>query len=234
MLNGSTVLLSNGGTHDLSVWEFEATVTLNTTSANDATVNVPAGAGANIAVASPTTGGGVITVEGPLVNYQRTVSGAPVGSAIAIFPRSSSLIADIDQFTLAAGNTSGSSTLVVNEAIPADTPSTGFVRVARDDGTEDRLAYSSWSGSTFTLAGTLPVTYGAGNGAYVGYLDVLGSVTGTESVSLQFVANRSCVLRVRLGSGASRIINIEQDITLTESDFELQVSPRPDAINTST
>jgi hypothetical protein len=174
-----------------------------------------------------------ITIAVPVVSYDRTVSGAPTGSAIAIFPRSSSLIADLDQFTLDTGNDSGDGALVVNETIPNDTPASGFIRVARDDGSEDRLAYASWSGSTFTLSGTLPATYSSGNGAYVGYLDVLGSSTGTETVNLEYVSNRSCVLCVRLGSGSSRSKEIREDITLGASDFERQVSTVFDAINTS-
>ncbi|MEM6866999.1 MAG: hypothetical protein AAF528_01250, partial [Cyanobacteria bacterium P01_C01_bin.121] len=181
----------------------------------------------------PAGGAGVpsVNVTAPVLTLSRAISNATVGSSIAIFKRSRPLIADRSQFTLGSGNDSGSATLVVNQVIPADTPPSGYVRVLRDDLTEDRLQYSSWSGSTFTLAGTLPATYSSDNGCYVGYLDILGTVTGNESVNLQFVESRECVLLVSLGSGPDRMRPIRQDITLGSSDFEFQVSAVPDTNN---
>ena len=41
--------------------------------------------------------------------------------------------------------------VVVAEAIPADTPATGTIRVTDDLGFERWIPYSSWSGSTFTI-----------------------------------------------------------------------------------
>ena len=183
--------------------------------------------------ADPVTSGTVDLIA-PVADYARGVSGAPVGSAIAIFKRISSLVADRSQFTLASGNDSGDSALFIAETIPNDTPDSGFIRVLRDDGSEDRLAFSSWVGSTFTLSGTLPATYSAGNGCYVGYVDVLGSSTGNESVDLEYVSDRDCVLVVRLGSGSGRIREIRQDITLTDQDQVTPISGFIDTINTTT
>jgi hypothetical protein len=177
---------------------------------------------------------GTVNIVAPVVDYARGVSGAPVGAAIAIFKRISSLVADRSQFTLASGNNSGDSALVIAETIPNDTPESGHVRVLRDDGSEDRLAFTSWAGNTFALSGTLPATYTAGNGCYVGYVDVLGSSTGTESVDLEYVSDRNCVLVVRLGSGSGRIREIRQDITLTNQDQVVPVSGFADTINTTT
>ena len=39
--------------------------------------------------------------------------------------------------------------VVVSEAIPSDTPSTGYIRVTDDLGFERRLHYTSWDTSTF-------------------------------------------------------------------------------------
>lgn len=181
-------------------------------------------------------GGGTSSFTGqvPVVSYDRIVSSAPAGSSIAIFKRSAALTADLSQFTLAAGNDSGDSDLVIKETIPVDTPATGFIRITRNDGsTEDRLAYSSWTGSTFTLDSiTLPASYAEDTGCYVGYLDIINSSTGTESNNLQYVANRDCVLSIRLGSGAGRIVDIRQNVTLGASDFEFQASAQTDTINT--
>jgi hypothetical protein len=180
---------------------------------------------------------GSATFQTPVVAYDFGVSGAPTGSSIAIFQStgSNSLIAKRNEFTLASGNNSGNSILVVNETIPDDKPDSGFVRVLRDDGTEDRLPYSSWSGSTFTLdSATLPTTYSSGNGAYVGYVDVLGSSTGSESNELQYVANRNCVLTVRLGSGANRIRDIRQALVKQAQDQVIPITGFFDSINITT
>lgn len=62
------------------------------------------------------------------------------------------------QYTAESGNNSGDSDLVIKEAIASDTPITGYVLVF-DNGTFHPEEYSSWSGSTFTLTGTLSQTY---------------------------------------------------------------------------
>ena len=229
--NGSTLEVfpnadRSGADLDLTNCTFAATTAINVTSGT-----------ATVLVLSTTgiTAGAGVTLSAPVTNYARGVSGAPVGASIGIFARSSSLIANRSQFTLASGNNSGNNTLVISGSIPADTPATGFIRILRNDGaTEDRRAFTSWTGSTFTLSGTLPVTYSSGNGCYVGYVDVLGSATGNESVSLQYVSDRNCVLVVRLGSGSGRIREIRQDITLTNQAQVVPVSGFADTINTTT
>lgn len=189
--------------------------------------------------AAGVTANGVHNASGANVVFQLPVptilvrvESAPIGASIGVFKRVSSQIADRSQFTLASGNNSGNSTLIVSASIPLDTPSSGYVRVLRDNGAEDRLAYSSYSGSTFTLSTTLPVSYTAGNGAYAGYLDVINSGTGTESNTIQYVADRDCVLVVRKGSGTGKIKEIRQDITLTYQDAIIPVQGVLDSINT--
>lgn len=74
-----------------------------------------------------------------------------------------------DQFSGAAtGNNIGDPDFVVQETLPGDLPSSGVIVIEHrnngtepsDGGYEDILAYSSYTGSTFTLDGvTLPRTY---------------------------------------------------------------------------
>jgi len=222
----STIYLAQNGTYNLDTSVFVSGAAIRLTgSATAATVQVASDPGI--------VAGTGVTITAPVVSYSFGVSGAPVGSSIAIFRStgSGSLIADRSQFTLASGNNSGNSTLVVSSAIPSDTPAPGFVRVLRNNGSEDRLAYSSWSGSTFTLSGTLPTSYSTGNGCYVGYLDVRGSATGNESVSLQYVADRPCVLSVRLGSGSGKIQEYRINVTRTNQSLIVPVSSVPDLVN---
>lgn len=165
--------------------------------------------------------GAGITLAAPVVSYVRAVTGVPLGASVLLARRSALGIADRSQFTLASGNNSGNSTLVISGSIPADTPSSGFVRALRDNGNEDRIAYTSWSGSTFTLSGTLPATYSSGDGCYVGYLDTINAAASTISTSLQYVTTRDVVLRVRLGSGSSKIKDFTQNFTLGAQDSSI-------------
>lgn len=85
------------------------------------------------------------TVGGLVNTEDRVLVGPEAGGGI-----------DFDQLTGATGsNASGAGTWVVNEAIPSDTPSSGTVRVFNGT-TYDRVPYTSWASSTFTLTGTLP------------------------------------------------------------------------------
>lgn len=62
--------------------------------------------------------------------------------------------------------------VVVNETVPTDTPTTGYIRVLRDDGTYTKLAYSNWAVKTFTITSTDFSSNNAtdGNAAFVNTL----------------------------------------------------------------
>ena len=85
---------------------------------------------------------------------------------------------DFSQFTLNGALTGAAVTaVVINGAIPTDTPASGFIRITRANGLVSKHAYSAWSGSTFTIASTDFSTNNAGNGAgvFIGYLDQLAT-----------------------------------------------------------
>jgi len=105
---------------------------------------------------------------------------------------------NLAQYTLAAsGNAAGSGTVTVSGTIGADEPQTGTIRVLNAAGTYDRYAYSSWSGSTFTLASgvTLAANYN-GRGAFVPLLDAAAS-GASLSTTLIYAADIPVVVRVR-------------------------------------
>lgn len=121
---------------------------------------------------------------------------------------------DYDQLRLAttlSGAAEGS--VVVTGAIPSDTPSSGTIRVQTDSGFYQLCAYSSWSGSTFTLSATenfsgdnATATTSPSKNVFISYLDQLadGSPEGsTVSHSFTFVysADRKFVIKVRDGGG---------------------------------
>ena len=99
-------------------------------------------------------------------------------------------------YTLAsAGNSSGSGTVTVIGSIGSDEPQIGTLRIENSAGLYDIYPYTSWTGSEFTLAGTLSATY---NGAtmFVTLLDVTAS-SSSATTTLIFNSLINCVIRVR-------------------------------------
>lgn len=109
---------------------------------------------------------------------------------------------DLDQLTLNTTlNASGQTSIVVTAAIPTDTPATGVVRVELDDGRYRRVAYTSWTGSTFTTASTdwtTPDDATAPKNVYIGYLDQ-DAAAASHSFQGVYSTDRNFVVIVRDG-----------------------------------
>lgn len=106
--------------------------------------------------------------------------------------------------------------IVTSTAIPTDTPATGTIRIQRNSGTYTRHAYTSYTGSTFTIASTDfsgdPVA--ASNNIFVSYIDDASS-GDTMSFTGVYLADRSLFFRVRNGtSGTPKIKTSEGTGTL--------------------
>jgi len=106
-------------------------------------------------------------------------------------------------------NTDNITSVVVSTSIPSDTPSTGYIRVADDNGFYRRLHYSSWTGSTFTIDSTdgqedfLTVNATAGNNVFIAYIDYLyDGTTATDRFTSVFASTRNLVVKVRDGGGS--------------------------------
>lgn len=123
---------------------------------------------------------------------------------------------DKDQLSLNTTlNSAGQTSIVCTTAIPADTPSSGTVRVELDVGTYRRVAYTSWTGSTFTTASTDwtdPDDATAGNNIFISYIDKTAAST-SEAFTTVYNADRSLWVRVRDG-GATPIKTFESQATL--------------------
>ena len=94
---------------------------------------------------------------------------------------------DTAQFTLNGALTGATVTsVVINGAIPVDTPATGFIRITRANGLISKHAFSARSGSTFTIASTDFSGNNASNGAgvFIGYLDQLADSDPIAASSL--------------------------------------------------
>lgn len=118
---------------------------------------------------------------------------------------------DLDEYSLASGNNSGNGTLVVNETISSDTPASGNLRVYNGS-SYDKYAYTSFTGSTFTLSGTLSQNYTLNDNCFVPFIDVLADAT-SESNTLVFSSNINVVIRVRDG-GSTPIVPFETTGTI--------------------
>lgn len=147
------------------------------------------------------------TVSGVVSGQDYVLVGPKTGSSNAFF---------FDQLSLDTALTSGSgTTVVVTEAIPDDTPSTGTIRVLSDAGSYMRLPYSSWATSTFTLSGSAQPDAAAtsGNNTWISYIDVLADDT-SEAFTTIFDVSRALFIRVRDGGAASPIKTFETPGTL--------------------
>lgn len=117
-------------------------------------------------------------------------------------------IPKVNQFVLNSNLTGAAVTsIVVTTPIPADTPTSGTIRVVNNSGYEVRVPYSSWTGSTFTTTATAfngtneTAPANAGNGVYITYIDKTTATT-SESFSVIYAADRNLMVRVRDGGVA--------------------------------
>lgn len=105
--------------------------------------------------------------------------------------------------------TSGAGTVSVT-GLKADTPASGVVRI---DG--DRYEYTSWTGTTLTLSGTLSATYSSVN-AFIPLIDATATGASITSAQMQFGTPFTCRYRVRNGGG-SPIVPFESTLSVTST-----------------
>ena len=125
------------------------------------------------------------------------------------------------QFALATALTGAAETVaVMATTIPTDSPVSGTMRIVNDNGFDRFVAYSSYSGATFTFtsaqnfAGTEEEGPAAvGNDSYITYIDRVATQT-SEAFTVVFATNRPLFIRVRDGDGASPIKTFETTGTL--------------------
>lgn len=135
------------------------------------------------------------------VNIQVTVNGT-TNSHVMLAEATAGAI-NQTQYTGAAANTSGDGDYVIKEAIAADTPTSGWI-LAFDGTTFRAEEYASWTGSTFTLTGTLSQTYAEDAVTIIPiFYDNIAADGGTASTSLVQSTNIEVAGWVRHGDPAS-------------------------------
>lgn len=147
----------------------------------------------------------------PPNNVTFTVNGLVIGEDYILVGPEAGGTFDVAQFALNTTLNGAAETAVVMTApIPTDTPATGTIRIELDTGIYRRVAYTSYAGSTFTIAATSFTGINvatAGNDAWISYIDKLATAT-SESFMGVFLATRSLFIRNRDG-GATPIKTFE-------------------------
>ena len=108
-------------------------------------------------------------------------------------------------------NSAGTTSVVMDSAIPADTPSSGSIRMLNESGEYIRHPYSSWTGSTFTITSYDFSVVGLGcdinANVFISYIDKVATAT-TESFSTVFDSSRALRVIVRNGATVASIAPI--------------------------
>jgi hypothetical protein len=156
------------------------------------------------------------TQRTPPNNVTFTVQGLISGEdRVLVGPESGGLLQS-NQFTLATALTGATETaIVVNTAIPSDTPASGTVRVLLNSGIYRRVAYTSFAASTFTIASTDFTSDNASisNNVFISYIDKLAGAASETFTVVYAGSDRSLFVRVRDG-GVSPIKTFETTGTL--------------------
>lgn len=150
-----------------------------------------------------------------LTSHDGTVMTAPISAFISIgnLTTGDRVLAGRDngsggflttEYTLNGATTSGGNTCVVNEAIKADTPTTGYIRV---NGVP--YAYTGYVAGTktFTISGTWGQIHANASPAWVPFLDLVADAS-TESATFTYAADFTGRVKIRQG-GATPIVPFE-------------------------
>ena len=144
----------------------------------------------------------------PPNNVTFTVSGLVNGEDRVLVTENDAGDIDYDQFSLNTTLNGASETaVVITTTIPGDTPSSGTIRIENDEGLYRRVAFTSWTGSTFTIASTDFSGSGeqdsatAANNVFISYIDETASGT-TATFTGVYQSDRTLFVRVRDGGGS--------------------------------
>jgi len=158
------------------------------------------------------------TANPPPNNVTFTVSGlVSAEDYVIVGPRLSTALDKAQLGLNATLSAAAVGTIVCDSPIPSDTPSSGTIRVVNDSGYEVRVAYASFTGSTFTLSGTYDFSgtgatdsATAGNDVWISYIDSIAGGSQGDAIPRQlsftvvYNTDRDLFVRVRDGGGAPK------------------------------
>lgn len=207
-VDNDTITGTSGATADVNVTVTERAVSVPWVGASTGSAIIAAyglGIGADDLSASDQVTDLTGALQTPPNNVSFSVNGLIVGEdRVLVGPEDGAGGLDYDQLSLSTSLSGAAETsVVVTSAIPSDTPATGTIRVATDTGIYELCNYTSYTGSTFTIAAkdfsADPAT--SGNDVFISYIDVLATAS-TESFTSVFLSPRTLFVRVRDGAGS--------------------------------
>ena len=136
------------------------------------------------------------TVTNPVV-AGITIGGLEVGARILVGRDNGSGGFLTTEYTLNGATTSGGNTCVVNEAIKADTPATGYIRV---NGVPYAYTAVNSGTKTFTISGTWGQVHGNASPAWVPFIDKVAASTSESSTNYTYASDFTARLKVRKGA----------------------------------
>lgn len=148
------------------------------------------------------------TQRTPPNNVQFTVTGLVSGEDRVLVTANDGGNIDFDQLSLQSTLSGAAVTSIqMTASIPSDTPSSGTIFVELDNGNYLPVAYSSFSGDTFTVTSTDFSTNNAAasNNTFIAYIDELASGT-SASFTVVYSSDRSLFIRIRDGGTAGDLI----------------------------
>lgn len=135
------------------------------------------------------------TVSNPVV-AGISIGGLTVGARLLVGRESAGGFLT-NEYTLNGATTSGGSTCVVNEAIKADTPDTGYIRV---NGVPYTYTAVNRGTKTFTISGTWGQIHATASPAWCPYIDKVVASTTESSASYTYASDFTARLKVRKGA----------------------------------
>ncbi len=215
---------TSSATVDVNVTVTDRTITIAGASPLQSTGSAIIGAyGLGIQAADLTSNDKVFDLDNtqitPPNNVTFTVSGLVSGEdRVLVGPEDGAGALDLAQLSLNTTLSGATETaVVVTTTIPADTPTTGDIRIQLDSGIYREVAYTSYTGSTFTIGSTDFSTDNATstNNVFISYIDELASGT-TATFTTVYSSDRTLFIRVRDGD-STPIKTFETTATLGSS-----------------
>jgi hypothetical protein len=152
------------------------------------------------------------TITNPVV-AGISIGGLTVGARLLV-GRDSGTGFITNEYTLNGATTSGGSTCVVNEAIKADTPATGYLRV---NGVPYLYTAVNSGTKTFTISGTWGQIHATLSPAWVPFIDKTVASTTETSSTYTYSADFTARLKVRKGTAGSSLQPFETTFTAGSS-----------------
>lgn len=153
----------------------------------------------------------------PPNNQTFTVSGLVITEDyILVGPNTGASAFDFAQLTSNVVETGTITSFVMSGAIPTDTPAAGTLRILLVSGIYLKVAYSSYTGSTFTITSTdfSGDNSGATKAVMISYIDKVATAT-SESFTAVYSAPLALFVRRRDGGSASPTKTFESDATFS-------------------